>query len=301
MMVRSTADVTDAPAVPLAVRLAMASIDPSYLEGLVRKWAVPRHNLREAEANRRVAGEVQRELIANGYDVTIHGASRNLLAARRERRPGPGRLVGAHYDSVPGCPGADDNASALAALVACAKATSQFVPDAAVRYAVFNCEEDGLVGSRELVKCLGDAGEVGVTEAHVLEMVGYCCHDPGSQRVPSELPIAIPDTGDFLGLVANQRSIPALRGVLACARAAVPELPVFGLEVAAGWEAALPVLSRSDHASFWQAAIPGVMWTDTAEYRNPHYHQRTDTPDTLDYEFLARVTRLAVAVAAIAR
>jgi hypothetical protein len=72
------------------------------------------------------------------------------------------------------------------------------------------------------------------------------------------------------------------------------ELPLLGLEVMDGVEQGLPVLLRSDHAPFWEARIPALMWTDTSEFRNPHYHQPTDTPETLDYEFLARVTRALV-------
>jgi hypothetical protein len=70
---------------------------------------------------------------------------------------------------------------------------------------------------------------------------------------------------------------------------------VLGLKVYLGIEKYFPVLGRSDHAPFWKAGLPALMWTDTSEFRNPHYHQTTDTPDTLDYAFLRRVTQLLVA------
>ena len=83
--------------------------------------------------------------------------------------------------------------------------------------------------------------------------------------------------------------------ILLGANTYLPEFSVMGLEVIAGAEKAFPVLARSDHLPFWQNNIPAVMWTDTAEFRNPNYHQKSDTPDTLDYAFLRKVTQLLVA------
>ena len=83
--------------------------------------------------------------------------------------------------------------------------------------------------------------------------------------------------------------------VLQVARTYWPDFPVLSLKVYAGVEKLLPVLQRSDHAPFWGAGIPAIMWTDTAEFRNKHYHQSTDTPDTLDYDFLRRVSQILIA------
>ena len=83
--------------------------------------------------------------------------------------------------------------------------------------------------------------------------------------------------------------------ILAQASTYLPEFKVVGLEVALGAERLFPVLARSDHVPFWECGIPAVMWTDTSEFRNPHYHLASDTPDTLDYDFLAQVTKLALA------
>ena len=83
--------------------------------------------------------------------------------------------------------------------------------------------------------------------------------------------------------------------VLQQARSYLPELPTLGLQVLLGIEKYVPVLLRSDHAPFWQAGIPSVMWTDTSEFRNPNYHRDTDLPETLNYTFLRRVTQLLVA------
>lgn len=129
---------------------------------------------------------------------------------------------------------------------------------------------------------------------HVLEMVGYATHEPGSQRMPVPVPGA-PDVGDFIGLLSNQRSNHLVELAANQAEAMVPELPVVGLKVYLGLEGWLPVLHRSDHSPFWKAKVPAMLWTDTAEFRNPNYHRTTDTPETLDYGFMRRVAQLVIA------
>ena len=134
-----------------------------------------------------------------------------------------------------------------------------------------------------------------ITCVHILEMVGFASTAPNSQHLPTGLPIQLRETGDFLGLLANDQSAASMHQALAAARASVPDLPVTGLNVPPGAEFAFPVLARSDHVPFWARQISAMMWTDTAEFRNPHYHRPTDTPDTLDYTFLHRVTTALVA------
>jgi Zn-dependent M28 family amino/carboxypeptidase len=161
---------------------------------------------------------------------------------------------------------------------------------------LFNREEDGLLGSREFVGHLpAEPGWV-VGEAHVFEMVGFCTRAAGSQRMPPGLPgVAAPDVGDFLGLLANRHSNAIAESLLALAAAYVPQSPVLALKVYLGVERYFSHLLRSDHAPFWEAGIPSILWTDTSEFRNPHYHLASDTPDTLDYAFLAGVAQLALA------
>jgi hypothetical protein len=162
----------------------------------------------------------------------------------------------------------------------------------------FNREEDGLIGSREFVDEALAVVPWKVSAAHILEMVGYSVETPGSQRVPEglpKLPIALPTVGNFLGLLANGNSAAFLQKTVAIARGSLPSLPVIGLEVRLGLERFLPVLKRSDHVPFWEKKIPAVMWTDTAEFRNPHYHLTSDTPDKLNYDFLHKVAALCTA------
>lgn len=275
------------------------TISEAELRATVEALACPRHYTVEREANRRAASWIEERLASYGYQVQRCGEFDNLLARHPARRERPAILIGAHYDSVPGSPGADDNASAVAALLACARCIAEHAPEASVVFVAFNREEDGLVGSTDFAARTLPSLDLKIGEAHVLEMVGYRDRTPGSQKVPSGLPIRISEAGDFLGLVADQRSHALLDRVLHTARTYQPELPVAGLKVFFGLEKRIPTLRRSDHAPFWDAGIPALMWTDTAEFRNPHYHQPTDTPETLDYPFLLAVTR-ALTVHALA-
>jgi hypothetical protein len=278
-----------------ALTAALANIREAALRETVSALAYPRHAVVDAANNRRAAAWIAERLRGWGYDVRRQGEHGNIVALPSDCPPGPLRLVGVHYDTVPGTPGADDNGSAVAALLECARIAAEFAPQGPLCFVAFNREEDGLLGSADFVRQEVTAGNLRVREAHVLEMVGFCDHRPHSQRLPAEVPVRVRDSGDFLGLVANGRSHRALGGVLRAARSYVPELPVLGLQVYSGMEKRLPPLLRSDHAPFWAAGVPALMWTDTSEFRNPHYHQPSDLPETLDYAFLAAVTRLLVA------
>jgi Zn-dependent M28 family amino/carboxypeptidase len=271
----------------------MASVSKLELAGWVERLSVPRHHIREAAENERTALWIAAKLQQWGYQVELQGRLRNVVAIP-PNVSGPLTLVGSHYDTVAGCPGADDNASAVAAMLGCAKAcaTDEFP---AVGFVSFNCEEDGLLGSRDFVRSLGSTSRLEISQVHVLEMVGYASDEPGSQKIPPGLPVRISDAGNFLGVLANKTSHKMLDHVLEAASTYLPEFSVIGLRVTLGLERYFPVLLRSDHAPFWEQGIPATMWTDTSEFRNPHYHQRSDTPNTLNYEFLTAVTKLMTA------
>jgi hypothetical protein len=276
------------------IRALLETISSAKLREWVERLAVPRNFETEPAQNRATADWLGGIFSSLGYRVERQGPWSNLLALPAVSFDEV-VLVGAHYDSVPMCPGADDNGSAVAAMLGCAAACSAWRPVLPVVFVAFNREEDGLLGSCDFVESYLPQAPFQVRCAHVLEMVGYASSAPGSQRVPTGLPIKISDVGDFLGLLANGGSTEAMNLVLRVAGAYVPELPVTGLNVRLGLEKFLPVLSRSDHAPFWEEAIPAVMWTDTSEFRNHNYHRHTDTPESLDYDFLRRVTQLLTA------
>lgn len=261
-------------------------VSPDELEAvqsLVQQLSFPRHYAAEPEANRRAGDFVAATLTDAGFHVTVDGPYRNVVATPKDTSR-PLLLIGAHYDSVPGSPGADDNGSAVAAMLSCAQAIG---PDAPVCYVGFNREEDGLLGSTEFVEQGMARLGLQVSGVHILEMVGFTAEQ---QHVPEGLPIKLSGKGDFLGIVgAGPSNRMATRAVQL---AESGPLPVLALKTYLNIHQKIEVLHRSDHSPFWGASIPATMWTDTAEFRNPNYHQATDTPDTLDYTFLARVTRL---------
>ena len=210
-------------------------------------------------------------------------------------------LVGAHYDTVPGTPGADDNGSAVAVLLELGKRLARNPPKVPVRLVAFTLEEppafrSGKQGSRIFVKGLEAAGEQ-VLGAIVLEMVGYTSP---RQEYPFFLKWAgYPDQGNFIGIIGNWASLGFGRAVRAGFRRN-PGLPVESLFMPFNGHL-LPATRLSDHASFWDAGLPAVMVTDTAFFRNPHYHLPSDRPDTLDFRFMAElVGSLELALAALA-
>jgi hypothetical protein len=229
-----------------------------------------------------LVAEQLRRILGSSFVV---GETRNVCSGKLEQAR---LLIGAHYDSVPNTPGADDNASAVALMLAIARYVGS---RSDVAYVAFNGEECGLVGSHEFAeKTCGDMKRL--EQVHILEMVGYRDRRPQSQRNPLPL-VQTPTTGDFLGIVANHGGL--VEQIIQ--QAGCIDVPVVGVAIPEGTPLAAikqwsPHLLRSDHACFWEKNIPAVMWTDTSEFRNPHYHQPTDTPDSLDYEFMAEVGKL---------
>jgi Zn-dependent M28 family amino/carboxypeptidase len=286
---------SQAPAATVRAEIhsALETVSASRLREWVEKISVPRHFRAQPQMNEAIARWLADEFRQWGYDVELQGSLRNVVAWPRNKTSEL-VVVGAHYDSVPETPGADDNGSAVAALLGCAEACARLAKDVQACFVAFNCEEDGMWGSAEFVANL-KLMRCRVRVAHILEMVGFANSQPGSQRLPTGLPIRIPDRGDFLGILANQTSGAHLEFILGQARAYSPQLSVVGLEVPLGAEQLLPVLARSDHLPFWNENIPAVMWTDTSEFRNPHYHRMSDKPDTLDYAFLQQVTQVLTA------
>jgi Zn-dependent M28 family amino/carboxypeptidase len=201
-------------------------------------------------------------------------------------------IVAAHYDSIPHSPGADDNASALAALIELARWVRPKLDTATckarLQLAAYDLEEYGLIGSYTHAREVKSAGTP-VYGMISLEMLGYVDARPGGQRLPPQLAGIYPDTGDFIGVIGNEASAGLMLAVAQAMRT-VPGLPVQHLAVPDDGRL-LPDTRRSDHSSFWDQGVPALMVTDTSFFRNPHYHQATDTPETLNYDFLARVTQ----------
>lgn len=200
-------------------------------------------------------------------------------------------ILAAHYDTVMGSPGADDNASALAVLLDVASRVVQVRLQRPIRFIAFSLEEENLLGSRAYAAHLSSTQQ-SILGAIVLECVGYARDEAGSQKIPPGVSVAVPTTvGNFLAVIGNQDS-QAL--TMAMDRALKASLPVIPLVVPGNGEL-LPDTRRSDHTSFWEQGFPAVMLTDTANFRNPHYHQPTDTLETLNLDFMSQVADAVMA------
>lgn len=201
----------------------------------------------------------------------------------------PPLVIGAHYDTVVGTPGADDNASGVAVMLELARRVVRDRPGAGVRFVAFTLEEPPAFGtpsqgSRVFVRRLVDDGH-SIQGAIVLEMVGVTTL---RQHYPVFLKWAgYPEAGDFIGIVGNHRSRAFGERVLQAMRRNAA-LPVESLFVwFNGW--ILPDTRLSDHASFWDRGLPALMVTDTAYFRNSNYHGPGDQAETLDYAFMAEL------------
>jgi len=279
----------------------------------VERLAVPRHPVASPAALRAAEDHVAGELGAAGLRVerqlfTFGGREyHNVLGTLDGTDVArPWVVVGAHFDSVARSPGADDNASGVAALLEAARLLAPARPAATVQFVGFNLEEiqnpfrafrlgsevhalgSFRIGSRAYARWLRARGQA-VAGALVLEMLGFT---GPHQRVPATVRLLakVPNVGDFLSAIGDAGSRDLLGAFERAAGGLVPLVPV--TVRLRGWVA--PDVRRSDHARFWDEGYPALLLTDTAELRNPHYHRTSDTPETLDYEFLARGTEAVV-------
>ncbi len=221
---------------------------------------------------------------------TVKGVQcQNILA----HAPGPSPAVfvlGAHYDSAQGTPGADDNATGVAALLALARRFAKKPHDRSLVFAAFTNEEPPWfktadMGSVHVARLLRER-KVDVQGMMSLETFGYYRDQPGSQRYPTPLNWFYPDRGNFVAFVGNLRSRDLVRHSIRVFRDSEP-FPSEG----AALPDVLPGISWSDHWAFWQQDVPAVMVTDTAPFRNSNYHEPSDRAGELDFERLARVVR----------
>jgi len=197
-------------------------------------------------------------------------------------------LVGAHYDSF--FLGADDNSSGVAALLEIARLASGQRFKRTVRFIGFDLEELGLVGSTRYVRAYPDER---IVASIVFDCVGFRSTEPGSQQGLPGFPL--PARGDFIAVIGNEPSRPQLEE-LKLMGARLEYVPVIGIVTPQdGSGPASGNLMRSDHAPFWLTGKNALFLTDTANFRNPHYHQDSDLPATLDADFLTGVTRLSAA------
>jgi hypothetical protein len=283
-----------------AVASAIGIIDRAMFTRDIKTLAAgPRHHSAAPEHLLASADYIARELTAAGYTVTRQpvrhaGAEApNVIAERNGEDTSRVILVSAHYDSVAHSPGADDNASGVAAMLGIARAVAKHPGKASLRMVAFAFEESGLVGSGEYTAMLGPIERARIAAVVNLEMIGY--KTARLQDYPKGLTLLpesddFPRNGDFIGILGLSDQ-PDTTETLLAARPYAPNLKVASVTVPRALVLFTPDLLRSDHAHFWKFGIPAVIVTDTAEFRNHNYHQSSDSIETLDLDFAAEVTR----------
>jgi Zn-dependent M28 family amino/carboxypeptidase len=247
-------------------------------------------------ALRRAAEYIESQLRAYGYspfrqtyDVSRLPVS-NIEGTLEGTSPDAGIIVlGAHYDTVGECPGANDNATGVAALLDIARRLAGTRPQRTVRFVAFVNEEPPFFQTAQMGSLVyanaARARGVRIAGMLSLETMGYYSSERGSQQYPAdEMRALYPDVGDFIGFVSNEES----RELLEAAAGAFSSRSRVPLQAAA-MPAGMPGAGWSDHWSFWQAGYAALMVTDTAPWRYPHYHTPHDTPDKLDFDTLADV------------
>ncbi|MGB4066812.1 MAG: M28 family peptidase [Nitrospira sp.] len=275
-------------------------IDHNLLKEDLRHLVGERHPLSSPIRLQEVEAYLHRQFSEAGLTVTtqhfqaLGGTYHNVIGTTLPNtepfQSAPPLILAAHFDTVQGSPGADDNASALAVMLQIARRVRAMKLARPIHFIAFNLEEENLLGSAAYTAMLRKNRET-IHGAIVLECVGYASHQAGSQKTPPGVPIAVPTTGSFLAVIGNERS-QALTGSVT--RSMQSHLPIVPLVVPGNGEK-LPDTRRSDHTSFWEQGYPAVMLTDTANFRNPHYHRPTDTLDTLNLDFIASVAEGLIA------
>jgi len=222
------------------------------------------------------------------FEVERKQYSNIKVEIRGSRLPEEIIVIGAHYDSAGDSPGANDNASGVAALLALAHTFSREKPVRTLRFVAFTNEEppffkSDFMGSRVHAKRCRE-GHENIVAMLSLETIGYYSDVKRSQIYPPLLSLFYPSTGNFIAFVGNLSSRRLLRQVITSFR----RNALFPSEgaVLPSW---IPGVDWSDHWSFWKEHYPAIMITDTAPFRYPEYHSISDTPDKIDYERLARV------------
>jgi Zn-dependent M28 family amino/carboxypeptidase len=236
---------------------------------------------------------------AQGYSVErqeypLHGdRCTNLEITRMGRRKeSPVLLIGAHYDSVIGSPGANDNGTGVAALLEISRAFAAVAPQTSVRFVAFVNEEPPyfqtpFMGSSIYAQNARERGDK-IRVMASLETIGYYSNAPASQKFPFPsglFRLLYPDRGNFIVFASNLASRAITQEAYNLFRARSD----FPVEIISTFEM-VPGIDWSDHGSFWRAGYPAFMVTDTAPYRYPYYHTAEDTPDKVNFEALGRVT-----------
>lgn len=292
------------------LELALASVSVERILGHIKRVEGVRHPVTAPAALEQAGEYIARTLGALGYAVgKAHfedsGSSFSNVLAAKAGTLSPQRrvLVVAHFDTVSGSPGADDNASGVAVLLEMATILRNIPLEKSVLFAGVNLEENsdktvsgtGTRGSRALARMAREQGWE-IDGVVVLESVAFA-GDAVLQTIPAGVPPEVPKEGNFIAAIGNEASQSLVEGFGRAIERHGLHLPCVPLVVPGNGEI-LPDTRRSDHAPFWDHGFPALMLTDTTNFRNPHYHQPSDTLDTLNLPFAAEVCKGAAGLVA---
>jgi len=276
---------------------ALAVVLKRHIEAI----AAREHNMRRYDELEKAARTIEATLASYGYSVGRQefffddNPVRNIdvvIEPRANIADPEVLVVGAHYDSVAGAPGANDNGSGVAAVIELARLLRDRAGAGGkrIRLALFVNEEPPYfksadMGSLHYARALAERRER-VVAMYSLETIGFYSSAPGSQHYPPPFGLLFPDRGDFIAFVGTLSARTLVRETIRSFRSHTAFPSIGGVA-----PAAVPGIDWSDHWSFEQVGFPAMMVTDTAPFRYPHYHQLSDTPDKVDVESLARVVK----------
>ncbi len=243
------------------------------------------------------ADYIQSAFAAQGYEPLIqsfgndeHSYKNIEVIKKGTRLPEEIVVIGAHYDTLRGSPGADDNASGVAVLLELSRLLQDADLPRTIHFVAFTNEEHPhaeteLMGSRVYAKRAKNSNDP-IVAMISLESLGIYSDRTGSQGYPPPLSWFYPNTGNFVAFVANLASRALARQTIATFRAHA-RIPSEGVAAPENW---VPDIRRSDHSSFWDQGYPAIMVTDTAPFRYAHYHTARDLPENLAYPEMAAAT-----------
>ena len=298
---------------PIAIENMIPTIDSNLVLSYMQYIAQPRHHITAPQALSMIKDSIEANFALGGLQTQRSNFNYGAVASQNILGRKPGHLqerstiiVDAHFDAVANSPGADDNGSALAALLIASKVLSPYNFEKTLQFIGFDKEENGLIGSLHYIN--NSIPSYQETEAVLnMEMIGYYNDAPNSQLIPSGFSQLFPaavdsinsggNQGVWLFTVGNTNSSSLSLAFDTLARNYVPNVKTLVLNVPGNGQIA-PDLRRSDHAPFWDAGYKALMLTDGADYRNSNYHTPGDSLGTLNFPYLVRNIKAVTAVAA---
>ncbi len=297
-------------------------MDTGRIRADVERLPAPRNRVHYAESMNQADEIIIESFAAAGWatDKLLFRRKSGLIGANIiASKPGCEStdliIVGAHHDTTDNSPGADDNTASVAALLELARLLQPYTFRHTILLVMFDMEELNLIGSREFVRQLGSAQKV--RGAIVYETMSYSSSVPNSQKIPKGAAFVYPRQlakirkrdfrGDWTAVLYRRsalniaRTFGAALDYTAGSETAILLRDILDVAVIGRVFQRLPIssqLQRSDHLSFWQAGIPAILITDTANFRNPNYHRPTDTFETLDYARAAEIVHATAVVVA---